>query len=107
MALHETGRALGHRVVVHGALGLLDEAEHVAHAQNAVGHPVGVEEVEVGQPLTRAGEGDRLADDALDGEGRATAGVTVELGEDDRVEREASGGRPWRSPRRPGRSWRR
>ena len=75
-------------VVVHGALGLLDEAEHVAHAEDAVGHAVGVEEVEVGQPLARAGEGDRLADDPLDGEGGAAAGVAVELGEDDGVERE-------------------
>jgi hypothetical protein len=29
-------------------LGLLDEGEHVAHVEDARGHPVGVEDVEVG-----------------------------------------------------------
>ena len=90
-----------------GPLGLLDQAEHVAHAEDAVGHAVGVEEVEVGEPLAGGGEDDRPADHLLDREGGAAAGVAVELGEDDPVERQrlVEGAWPW--PPRPGRSWRR
>ena len=48
---------------VEGLLGLLDQGEHVAHVEDARGHPVGVEEVEVGQLLAGGGEHDRLAGD--------------------------------------------
>jgi hypothetical protein len=33
--------------------GLLDEGQHVAHAQDAAGHPVGMEDVEVLELLAR------------------------------------------------------
>ena len=67
--------------------------EHVAHAEDAVGHAVGVEEVEVGEPLPGRGEDDRPADDLLDRQRGAAPGVAVELGQDDPVERRASRGR--------------
>ena len=62
--------------------------EHVAHAEDAAGHAVGVELLEVGELLARGREGDRLADDLLHRQRGAAAGVAVELGEDDAVERE-------------------
>ena len=48
---------------VEGLLGLLDQGEHVAHAEDPAGHPVGVEDVEVLQLLAGGGEQDRLAGD--------------------------------------------
>ena len=83
LPLHEAIGALGHLVGVHGALGLFDQAEHVPHAQDAVGHAVRVEQVEVGEALTGAGEGDRLAHDTLHRERGPATGVAVELGQDD------------------------
>ena len=35
--------ALGHLVLVELLLGLLDQRQHVAHAQDALGHPLGME----------------------------------------------------------------
>ena len=75
-------------LLVEGLLGLVDEGEDVAHAEDAPGQAVGVEQVEVGQLLAGGREGDRLADDLLDRQRGAAAGVAVELGEDDAVERE-------------------
>ena len=69
-------------------LGLLDEGEHVAHAEDAAGEAVGVEQVEVVELLPRRREGDRPADDLLDAERGTAAGVAVELREDDAVEGE-------------------
>ena len=62
--------------------------EDVAHAEDAARHPVGMEQVEVGQALAGGGEGDGPADDLLDAQGGAAPGVAVELGEDDAVELE-------------------
>ena len=76
---------LGGLVLVERLLGLLDQGEHVAHVEDARGHPVGVEQVEVGQLLAGRGEHDRLAGDRGDRQRGATAGVTVELGEYDAV----------------------
>ena len=50
------GELAGHPlglVGVEGLLGLLDEREHVAHAEDARGHPLGVEDVEVGRASRR------------------------------------------------------
>ena len=69
-------------------LGLLDQREDVAHAEDAAGQAVGVEQVEVLELLAGRREGDRAADDLLDRERGAAAGVAVELGEDDAVELE-------------------
>ena len=73
-------------VLLERALGLLDERQDVAHAEDALGHPVGVEALEVAELLARGGEQDRLAGDRLDRQRGAAAGVAVELGEHDAVE---------------------
>src|SRR3954453_104850 len=70
-------------VLVDLLLGLLDERQDVAHAEDALRHPVGVEALEIPQLLARGGEQDRLAGDRLDRQRGAAAGVAVELGEDD------------------------
>ena len=67
-------------------LGLLDQAEHVAHAEDARGHAVGVEALEGLELLAGRGEEDRLAGHRLDRERGAAAGVAVELGHHDAVE---------------------
>ena len=64
-------------------LGLLDERQHVAHAEDARGHPVGMEDVEVLELLAVGREHDRLAGDLAHRQRGATAGVAVELGEHD------------------------
>ncbi len=81
------GRGLGLLLLV-DLLGLLDEAEDVAHAEDAARHAIGMELLEVGDLLARGGERDRLADDLLHRERRATAGVAVELRQDHAVDRE-------------------
>ena len=83
------GRLLG----VEGLLGLLDQREHVAHAQNPARHPVRMEHVEVRQRLAIGGEHDRTAGDAGDREGSTAASVTIQLGEYDPVETNALGER--------------
>ena len=67
-------------------LGFLDQAEHVAHAEDARGHAVGVEALEGLQLLAGRGEEDRLAGHRLDRERGAAAGVAVELGHHHAVE---------------------
>ena len=74
---------------VEDLLGLLDEAQHVAHAEDAAGHPVGVEDVEVLELLAGGREQDRHAGDLAHRQRRATAGVTVELGQHDAGEADA------------------
>jgi hypothetical protein len=76
-------------VGVERALGLLDQREHVAHAEDARGHPVGVEDVEVVELLAVAGEHHLAAGDLRHRERRAAAGVAVELGQHDAVEADA------------------
>jgi len=67
-------------------LGLLDEAHDVAHAEDPLGHAVGVEALELVELLARGGEHDRLARHRLDRQRGAAARVTVELAHDDAVE---------------------
>ena len=67
-------------------LGFLDQAEDVAHAEDARGHPVRMEALEGVELLPGRGEEDRLAGHRLDRERRAAAGVAVELGHQDAVE---------------------
>ena len=75
--------------LVERLLGLLDQREHVAHVEDARGHPVGVEDLEVLDLLAGRGEHDRPAGDRGDRQRRATAGVAVELGQDDAGEVDA------------------
>ena len=60
--------------------------QHVAHAEDPLGHAVRVEALEVRQLLAGGGEHDRLAGDRLDRQRGAAARVAVELGEHDAVE---------------------
>ena len=55
--------------------------EHVAHAQDAAGHPVGVEDVEVLELLAAGREQDRHAGDLAHRQRGTAAGVAVELGQ--------------------------
>ena len=73
-------------VLVELLLGLLDEAQHVAHAEDPLGHAVGVEALELVELLARGGEEDRLARHGLDRKCGAAARVAVELGHHDPVE---------------------
>ena len=77
---------LARLVLVELALGLLDQGHHVAHAEDPLGHAVGVEALELVELLARGGEQDRLAGDGLDRQRGAAAGVAVELGHHDAVE---------------------
>ena len=88
-SLGELGGGVLGLLAVHGPLGLLDEGEQVTHVQDARGHTVGVEALEVGQALTGGGEQNRGAGHAAHGQGRAAAGVAVELGEDHAGEADA------------------
>ncbi len=81
----ELGGGLGGLVGVEGLLGLLDQGQQVAHVEDARGHPVGVEEVEVGELLAVGGEHHRLAGHLRDRERGAATRVTVELGQDHAV----------------------
>ena len=72
-----------------------------------LGHAVGMELLEVGELLTGRREGDGLADDLLDRERSAAAGVAVELRQDHAVERERLVERLGECSPRPDRSWRR
>ena len=76
-------------VGVERLLGLLDQGEHVTHAEDAGGHPVGMERVEVVELLAVGGEHHLAPGDLGDRERRPTTGVTVELGEHDAVEPDA------------------
>jgi hypothetical protein len=73
-------------LLVELGLGLLDERQDVAHPEDPLGHPVGMEALELVELLARGGEDDRLAGDGLDRQRGAAAGVAVELGHHDAVE---------------------
>ena len=83
---------LGHRrglTTVERALGLLDEGEHVTHVEDARGHAVGVEDLNVLHTLADGGVQDRLTGDGRDRQRRTTAGVTVQLRQHDTGEVDA------------------
>ena len=75
------------------AHGALDEAHHVAHAENALGDAVGMEFLERIGLFTCADELDGLSCDLLDRKRAATASVAVHLRHDDAVEVDALGER--------------
>ena len=70
-------------LLVEGLLGLLDQGQDVAHVEDPGGHPIGVEDLEVRHLLPGRGEEDRQAGHVPHGQGRAAAGIAVELGQDD------------------------
>ena len=67
-------------------LRLLDEGEHVAHAEDARRHAVRMERLERLELLAHADELDRAARDRLDRQRRTASGITVELRQDDAVD---------------------
>ena len=73
---------------VHLVFEVFDEAEDVAHAEDARGDAVGVEGFECVGFFANAEEFDRFAGDVADGECRATACVTVDFREDDAGQRQ-------------------
>ena len=80
LAGHHLFRGFGGLLLVERFLRLFDQREHVAHAEDAAGHAVGMEGLDIAQLFARADELDRLAGDRLDRERRAAAGVAVHLG---------------------------
>ena len=68
---------------------LLDEADDVAHAEDAVGEARGMEILERVHLLADAEQLDRLAGDGAHGERRAAAPVAVDAGEHDAGEADA------------------
>ena len=62
------------------------ERHHVAHAQDSVGHALGVEHLQGVHLLAARNELEGLVDHRTDRNGRTAAGVAVELGEDHAVE---------------------
>ena len=73
-------------LLVHRLLGAFDEREHVAHAEDPRGEPVGVEWLERVGLLARPRERDRPARHRAHGEGRAAARVAIQLREDHGVD---------------------
>ena len=92
-ALEHLLLGLDRLVGVVDGLGLLDQREHVAHAEDAARHAVGMERLERVELLADAGEEDRQARDFLDRQRGAAACVAVELGQDDAGERDGLGKR--------------
>ena len=74
--------------LVDALLGALDERQHVAHAEDALRHAVGVEGLDHVELFARAHKLDGLAGRRADREGCAAAGVAVELREHDAVDAE-------------------
>ena len=81
VALAQLLRSARGLVGVERLLGLLDEAEHVAHAEDPARHAVGIEGLEVLELLTDTDEEDRAAGDLLHRQRGTAARVAVELRE--------------------------
>ncbi len=79
--LDVAGKLLG-LLLIHLGLGLLDETEHVAHAQDSLGHPVGMERLQIGDLLTHPDKFDWFICDVMYRESCAAACISIELGQD-------------------------
>ena len=77
LALHLHGLLL-----VDGLFGLFDEAEDVAHPEDAIGGAVRVERFQGIQLFAHADELQRLSGDVADGNRAAAAGIAIHFGED-------------------------
>ena len=82
LALLDLLRQLLGLVAVEVLLGLFDQAEHVAHAEDARGHAVGMERIERFALLAHAEELDRLAGDRPYRERGTATRVAIDLGQD-------------------------
>src|SRR5712692_4991601 len=87
--LAEFAFELGGGFFVDGQFGALDEGHDVAHAEDAGDDTLGIKAFEGVVFFAEADEFDRGAGNFADGEGRAAAGVAIELGEDDAGQAEA------------------
>ncbi len=67
-------------------LGLLDQRQHVPHAENPAGHPFRVEALQLIELLADRRVENRLAGHRLHGQRRAAAGVPIELRQQHAVE---------------------
>src|SRR6266480_1055584 len=88
LAFHHAGLEVLLIVLLDRLLGALDESQDVAHAEDARGHEIGMEVLELVELLADRDQLDRAAGDGLDGQRRATARVAVELRHHDAVERD-------------------
>ena len=82
LALGHLGRELLGFLDLDRLGGALDEADDVAHAEDAAGDALGVEGLELVERLADAGELDRLAGDRAHRQRRATARIAVHAGQD-------------------------
>ena len=73
------------------SLGALDQAHHVAHAENPLRHALGVEALELLQRLARGHVHDRRPGYGLHGQRRTAPGVAIELCHHHPVERHGVG----------------
>ena len=71
--------------------GPLDERQHVAHPEHARHDALGVERLEILEPLAAADERDRHADDRHHRQRRAAARVAVQLRQHDAGDADARG----------------
>ena len=71
--------------------GALDQADDVAHAEDAAGDALGMERLERVELLAGAGELDRLAGDGAHRQRRAAARIAVHAGQDDAGQRHLLG----------------
>jgi hypothetical protein len=62
--------------------GAFDEADDIAHAEDARGHAFGMERFEIVELLADADELDRFSGDRFEAQGGPATGVAVEFGED-------------------------
>ena len=68
---------------VDGLLGTFDERQHVAHAQQPRHETIGIELLEIFEPLAAPDKRNRHADDRHDRQRRAAARIAIELAEHD------------------------
>ena len=82
LAGQDLGGDLFSLLSVHLLLGLLDEGEDVTHVEDAPGHTIRVEALEVIEPLARGSEENRSAGHAAHRQGGTASCVAVQLGQD-------------------------
>ena len=77
-------------MLIYAGGGLFDEGENIAHAEDAGGHPVGIERLQVLYLFADARKLDGLAGHSLYRKGGAAAAVAVQLGQDDTIHAQLS-----------------
>src|SRR5207249_12259456 len=85
--LEELLRLLLSRLAIDGLLRLLDEREHIAHPEDALREPIGMEDLECVELLADAEELHRDARRRADGEARAAARVAIDLRQHETADR--------------------